>query len=24
MREIIELIGIDTQTSKAVVWCGFP
>jgi RimJ/RimL family protein N-acetyltransferase len=23
LRETIELIGIETQTRKAVVWCGF-
>ena len=23
LRESIELIGIETQTGKAVVWCGF-
>jgi len=23
LREAIELIGIETQTGKAVVWCGF-
>jgi RimJ/RimL family protein N-acetyltransferase len=23
LREIIELIGIETETGKAVVWCGF-
>jgi hypothetical protein len=23
LRETIELIGIETQTGKAVVWCGF-
>jgi len=23
LRETIELIGIETQTDKAVVWCGF-
>jgi ribosomal-protein-serine acetyltransferase len=23
LREIIELIGIETQTGEAIVWCGF-